>query len=110
MAGEEVFIIGFVVFIVLVIAIWIGYDANQHGQNACLWIMFALIGNGAGIIIYLIVRSNWENPPKQEVIIKYQNAPQVENQIATGSSLYCSKCGEYIPNPKKFCDNCGSAL
>ncbi|HPH94932.1 MAG TPA: hypothetical protein PKW33_02815 [Anaerolineaceae bacterium] len=41
----------------LSVAAWVGLDARQHGEKAFIWLIFALIGNLAALLAYLLVRT-----------------------------------------------------
>lgn len=41
----------------LAVAAWVGLDARQRGEKAFIWFIFALIGNLAALLAYLLVRT-----------------------------------------------------
>lgn len=95
------FYLGFVVALFLVLPILIGSyvyrDASRRGMNAALWTLIAALAPSAiGLIIYLVVRSDFNsyecpncNAPVQE---EYSSCPN----CGTALKAKCANCGNPI--------------
>ncbi len=52
---------GYIVFIVVVLAInigisvWVYRDANKNGMDATIWLLVVIVGGCVGVIVYLII-------------------------------------------------------
>ena len=82
----------FLLFLILILAlpiligIYVYKDASRRGMNAALWTLLAIFAPGfVGLIIYLIVRSNY-------------------------SDACCHKCGKPVRESFMVCPHCGASL
>ena len=81
-----------VLFLTLLIAlpillgVYVYRDATRRGMNAVLWTLLAVFAPGlVGLIIYLLVRSNY-------------------------SDATCQKCGKPVRESFAVCPHCGTPL
>lgn len=107
--------LGFVVALFLVLPILIGVyvyrDANRRGMNAALWTLIAALApSGIGLIIYLVVRSDfnsYECPNcKATVLEEYSSCPK----CGTSLKAKCTNCGNAISSGWKNCVHCGEPV
>ncbi|MFX1532730.1 MAG: PLDc N-terminal domain-containing protein [Promethearchaeota archaeon] len=102
-------LIGIISFIVvLALAIYVANDAEKHGENGLLWGIVVFFLPLIGIILYLVVRSSWQQPTPS-----YQK-PSTSQYSGQGfdhyQELYCSNCGAENTYGSHFCKSCGSPL
>lgn len=107
--------LGFVVALFLVLPILIGVyvyrDANRRGMNAALWTLIAALApSGIGLIIYLVVRSDfnsYECPNcKATVLEEYSSCPK----CGTSLKAKCTNCGNAISSGWENCAHCGEPV
>lgn len=121
--------LGLMSVIQIILAIWVGVDANRKGQNGLLWGLLVLFTSIVGLVIYLIVapmlasRSNSRAPsaavpvaPRQvtgpvcpscraEVQAEFKVCPQCGATLAR-----CGKCDKAVQRDWKVCPYCGEAV
>ena len=109
------FYIIFVAALFLVLPILIGVyvyrDASNRGMNAPLWtLVAALAPSGIGLIIYLVVRSDfnsYECPNcKAPVLEEYSSCPK----CGTPLKAKCTNCGNPIASGWQNCAHCGEPV
>lgn len=107
--------LGFVVALFLVLPILIGVyvyrDANRRGMNAPLWTLIAALApSGIGLIIYLVVRSDfnsYECPNcKAPVLEEYSACPN----CGTSLKAACANCGNALASGWQNCPHCGEPV
>lgn len=92
------------------IAVFVYRDAKKRGMNPWLWALVSLFGpNFIGLIIYLIVRSNYG---KKCLSCGKQVNPDFQVCPYCGSSLKekCSKCGREVASDWNVCPHCNNEL
>ena len=76
----------FVIALPVLIGVYVYKDASGRGMNAALWTLLAILAPGfVGLIIYLIVRSNY-------------------------TDACCHKCGKPVRESFVVCPHCGASL
>ena len=95
----------------ILIGIYVYRDANRRGMNAVLWTLIALLTPSMlGLIIYLLVRSNYSdltcpncNSPVEE---SYVVCPNCRTKLRPT----CEVCGTAVQTTWKVCPHCGTDL
>ena len=111
----------FMLVIWILVIVWVYRDAERRGMNGVLWALLVFIGNLIGLIIYLIIRSDREEVPKEDVEGRaVQPCPNCQKPVETGFAFCphcgaklrggCPKCGELIEENWKLCPLCGEQL
>ncbi|MBQ9767464.1 MAG: zinc ribbon domain-containing protein [Lachnospiraceae bacterium] len=76
----------FVIALPILIGVYVYKDASRRSMNAALWTLLAIFAPGfVGLIIYLIVRSNY-------------------------TDACCHKCGKPVRESFVVCPHCGASL
>ncbi len=100
-----------VLSILFIIAYLVGNDARKFGQNPILWGLIALIGNGIGIIAYVVMRSQWQRDTRlMQSMKELTDSQKVVAAVAKGKFIYCSKCGTPNDIGSRFCKQCAAPL
>jgi RNA polymerase subunit RPABC4/transcription elongation factor Spt4 len=119
--------IGLMSVIQIVLAIWVGIDAQRKGQNGVLWGLLVLFTSVIGLIVYLLVspmvssrslgaaRNGPTAPPPPPGAVCPSCHAQVQSDFRVcphcGASLArCRQCDRPIRSDWKVCPYCGAAL
>jgi len=112
-AASFYFIFVAALFLVLpiLIGVYVYRDAHNRGMNAALWTLIAALApSGIGLIIYLVVRSDfnsYECPNcKASVLEEYSSCPK----CGTSLKAKCSNCGNTIASNWQNCAHCGEPI
>ncbi len=95
----------------IMIAVYVYRDANKRGMNAVLWMLIALLTPSLlGLIIYLLVRSNYS-----DLTCPNCNAPVEESYVVcpncrTKLRPTCDVCSAPVQTTWKVCPHCGTDL
>ena len=95
----------------ILIGIYVYRDANRRGMNAVLWTLIALLTPSMlGLIIYLLVRSNYS-----DLTCPNCNSPVEESYVVcptcrTKLRPTCEVCGTAVQTTWKVCPHCGTDL
>jgi hypothetical protein len=95
----------------ILIGIYVYRDANKRGMNAVLWTLIALLTPSMlGLIIYLLVRSNYS-----DLTCPNCNSPVEESYVVcptcrTKLRPTCEVCGTAVQTTWKVCPHCGTDL
>lgn len=95
----------------ILIGSYVYRDASRRGMNAALWTLIAALAPSAiGLIIYLVVRSDFNsyecpncNAPVQE---EYSSCPN----CGTALKAKCANCGNPIASGWQNCAHCGEPI
>lgn len=93
------------------VAVYVYRDANKRGMNAVLWMLIALLTPSLlGLIIYLLVRSNYS-----DLTCPNCNAPVEESYVVcpncrTKLRPTCDVCSTPVQTTWKVCPHCGNEL
>ena len=95
----------------VLVAVYVYRDANRRGMNAVLWMLIALLTPSLlGLIIYLLVRSNYSdltcpncNSPVEE---SYVVCPNCRTKLRPT----CEVCSSPVQTTWKVCPHCGNEL
>ena len=74
----------------LVLAVWVGFDANRRGMNGFLWGLLVFFTSIVGLIVYLIVASTTNGRTAEPV-----------------ATAVCGGCGSKVESGFKVCPYCG---
>ena len=104
-------IVPFFVVVPLLLGVFVYRDAKDRGMNALLWAFAAaLCPSFLGLIVYLLVRSNYSNwtcarcgGPVQE---SFTACPQCGAKLKAS----CSRCGGAIEKDWQVCPHCAAPL
>jgi predicted RNA-binding Zn-ribbon protein involved in translation (DUF1610 family) len=117
----------------LVLAVWVGSDANRRGMNGLLWGLLVFFTSVVGLLIYLIVAESRNGgvratgpPPAASPIAAAAPAPgpppppsgaspgvdaAAEPRPAPAAPpVDCSTCGTALRPEFKVCPNCGTSV
>ena len=94
---------GFGALLQIVLAFWVGTDANRRGMNGVLWGLLVLFTFVVGLIVYLIVVQGSTSPAAAPA----EAIPAANGAIATGG---CPQCGGAVESSFEACPFCGAAL
>jgi len=104
----------------IVVIVWVYRDAERRGMNGVLWALLVLIGNVIGLIIYLILRTDYAPGDQNRAKSTGIKCPSCKKPVGgdfaycphCGHSLknVCSKCGKSIESGWKNCPHCGTNL
>lgn len=95
----------------ILIGVYVYRDANKRGMNAVLWTLIALLTPSMlGLIIYLLVRSNYS-----DLTCPNCNSPVEESYVVCPSCRTklrptCEVCGTAVQTTWKVCPHCGTDL
>ncbi|MFB0544771.1 MAG: zinc-ribbon domain-containing protein [Asgard group archaeon] len=99
--GWMVIMMGFWLFIGILLGVWVYHDAKDRGENGALWLIIVLFTMLIGLIIWLIVRPE-KQVPKSET---REKTKEVVEKV-----LICPYCKTENPPDSNFCVNCGASL
>jgi RNA polymerase subunit RPABC4/transcription elongation factor Spt4 len=100
----------------VVLAVWVGSDANRRGMNGLLWGLLVFFTSVVGLLIYLIVAEGRNGtqraavepagPPPPAAVPATEPAPPP----ATEGGAACRTCGTSLQADFKVCPNCGAGI
>jgi len=96
----------------IVLAFWVGMDANRRGMNGLLWGLLVLFTFVVGLLVYLIVAQTAGNGPKEQVVAGGATSA-VPATVARGrehDAHACGQCGGKVEAGFRVCPFCGAAL
>jgi hypothetical protein len=96
-------LLGFGTLLQIVLAFWVGMDANRRGMNGLLWGLLVLFTFVVGLLVYLIVAQT-TNGGKGEVVAR-EATSAVPATVAS-----CAECGEKVETGFRVCPFCGATL
>lgn len=100
----------FIISIYIAIAVFVYRDAPNRGMNRWMWMTIAtFIPNFIGLIIYVIVRSNYGKKCLscgKQVKHDYEVCPYCGNNL----NQHCLHCGKTVANNWKICPYCQNNL
>ena len=88
----------------IVLAFWVGMDANRRGMNGLLWGLLVLFTFVVGLLVYLIVAQTAGNGGKPEPVAGGTAAARAADARA------CGQCGGKVEAEFRVCPFCGAAL
>lgn len=106
-----IFVAALFLVLPILIGVYVYRDANNRGMNAALWTLIAALApSGIGLIIYLVVRSDfnsYECPNcKAPVLEEYSSCPK----CGTSLKAKCTNCGKAIASGWQNCAHCGEPI
>lgn len=112
--------VGILFFIILIplvfgipilIGIYVYRDANKRGMNTVLWTLVALLTPSLlGLIIYLLVRSNYSDLTCPNCNSQVEESYVVCPNCRTKLRPTCEVCGTAVQTTWKVCPHCGTDL
>lgn len=96
----------------IVLAFWVGMDANRRGMNGLLWGLLVLFTFVVGLLVYLIVAQTGGNGVKEQVVAEGATSavPATVARAGEHDARACGQCGGKVEAGFKVCPFCGSAL
>ena len=88
----------------LVLAIWVGIDANRHGMNGVLWAILVFFTSVVGLIVYLIFV---QSPTLRNGTLW---APGAAAGRPGNGVHHCGHCGGRVQSDFRHCPFCGQSL
>lgn len=106
-----IFVVALFLVLPILIGVYVYRDANSRGMNAALWTLIAALApSGIGLIIYLVVRSDYnsfECPNcKAPILEEYSSCPK----CGTSLKAKCTNCGKAIASDWQNCAHCGEPV
>jgi len=106
-----IFVAALFLVLPILIGVYVYRDANSRGMNAALWTLIAALApSGIGLIIYLVVRSDYnsfECPNcKAPILEEYSSCPK----CGTSLKAKCTNCGKAIASGWQNCAHCGEPV
>lgn len=106
-----IFVVALFLVLPILIGVYVYRDANSRGMNAALWTLIAALApSGIGLIIYLVVRSDYnsfECPNcKAPILEEYSSCPK----CGTSLKAKCTNCGKAIASGWQNCAHCGELV
>lgn len=106
-----IFVAALFLVLPILIGVYVYRDANSRGMNAALWTLIAALApSGIGLIIYLVVRSDYnsfECPNcKAPILEEYSSCPK----CGTSLKAKCTNCGKAIASGWQNCAHCGEPI
>lgn len=106
-----IFVAALFLVLPILIGVYVYRDANSRGMNAALWTLIAALApSGIGLIIYLVVRSDYnsfECPNcKAPILEEYATCPK----CGTSLEAKCTNCGKAIAYGWQNCAHCGEPI
>lgn len=106
-----IFVVALFLVLPILIGVYVYRDANSRGMNAALWTLIAALApSGIGLIIYLVVRSDYnsfECPNcKAPILEEYSSCPK----CGTSLKAKCTNCGKAIASGWQNCAHCGEPV
>jgi hypothetical protein len=99
-------LLGFGTLLQIVLAFWVGMDANRRGMNGLLWGLLVLFTFVVGLLVYLIVAQTAGNGQKEQLA----SGGATSAVPATVAGPSCGSCGEQVEAGFRVCPFCGAAL
>jgi len=100
----------------IVLAFWVGMDANRRGMNGLLWGLLVLFTFVVGLLVYLIVAQTAGNGGKEQVVAGGATSA-VPATVAGGTAAAreqdaraCGQCGGKVEAGFRVCPFCGGSL
>lgn len=105
----------------IVVIVWVYRDAERRGMNGVLWALVVFIGNLIGLLVYLIVRTEYvpapQSRPSSQITKPCPNCEEPVNQdfaycphCAASLQATCPQCGKAVEPDWKVCPHCGKQL
>ncbi len=106
----------------IAVIIWVYQDARRRGMSGLLWALLVLIGNITALLIYLIVRNDYQKitPPLSPVSANPHPCPSCGKPVSPDFSLCpycgahlkqtCSQCGKTVDSEWSYCPYCGNSM
>jgi len=106
-----IFVAALFLVLPILIGVYVYRDAHNRGMNAALWTLIAALApSGIGLIIYLVVRSDYnsfECPNcKAPILEEYATCPK----CGTSLKAKCTNCGKAIASGWQNCAHCGEPI
>lgn len=111
------------IIIWLFVAIFVASDASKYGENGMLWGLVVMLMPMMGLLVYLVVRSNWSystrqvrtSPPAQNTYSSQASKRPLDlntQQKASNpqSDQFCTNCGIRNHEGANYCRSCGTSL
>ena len=93
----------------LILAIWVGVDAQKRGSNGYFWGLLVFVTSIIGLLVYLLwITGSMERISEEVHQSRAQAAPGpvVDAAVVPG----CPSCGGDIEDDFKVCPACGKSL
>jgi RNA polymerase subunit RPABC4/transcription elongation factor Spt4 len=106
----------------IAVIIWVYQDARRRGMSGLLWALLVLIGNITALLIYLIVRNDYQNitPPLSPAPARPDPCSSCGKPVSPdfhvcpycGAPLKqtCSQCGKSVHAEWSYCPYCGNSM
>ncbi len=102
----------------VVVIVWVYRDAERRGMNGVLWALLVFIGNLIGLLIYLIVRSDYSiaagTAQKMETCPSCQKTSEASYAFCphcgTRLQAVCPACEKRVEKEWSVCPHCGEKL
>lgn len=106
-----IFVVALFLVLPILIGVYVYRDANSRGMNAALWTLIAALApSGIGLIIYLVVRSDYNSFKcpncKAPILEEYSSCPK----CGTSLKAKCTNCGKAIASGWQNCAHCGEPV
>ena len=106
-----IFVVALFMVLPILIGVYVYRDANSRGMNAALWTLIAALApSGIGLIIYLVVRSDYNSLEcpncKAPILEEYSSCPK----CGTSLKAKCTNCGKAITSGWQNCAHCGEPV
>lgn len=106
-----IFVVALFLVLPILIGVYVYRDANSRGMNAALWTLIAALApSGIGLIIYLVVRSDYNSLEcpncKAPILEEYSSCPK----CGTSLKAKCTNCGKAIASGWQNCAHCGEPI
>lgn len=106
-----IFVVALFLVLPILIGVYVYRDANSRGMNAALWTLIAALApSGIGLIIYLVVRSDYNSLEcpncKAPILEEYSSCPK----CGTSLKAKCTNCGKAIASGWQNCAHCGEPV
>ena len=106
-----IFVAALFLVLPILIGVYVYRDANSRGMNAALWTLIAALApSGIGLIIYLVVRSDYNSLEcpncKAPILEEYSSCPK----CGTSLKAKCTNCGKAIASGWQNCAHCGEPV
>ena len=94
----------------LVLAVWVGVDAQKRGSNGYLWGLLVFVTSIVGLVVYLLWLSGTMEKISEGVHRSQAPPAAAEEVVVDAVVLACPACGGDVEENFKVCPACGKSL
>ena len=100
----------FSALIQLILAVWVGVDAQKRGSNGYFWGLLVFFTSIVGLLVYLLWITDVMEKISRDVNTGRAPAPAADPVVVDAVLPSCPACGGEVEEDFKACPACGASL